>query len=392
MDPATTRPGDCVFVVFSDDWARHPSSCQHLFRWIVFHTDVIWVNTVGLRTPRLSWYDLKRAVSILRGWLTATPKLATAAKQSEAQPTVLRPFMLPFMRWRWVRWLNERSIMSGLKKHVSSVARGRKVVLVSTLPIFPYLFKSDLFARKIYYCVDDFTVWPGVDGAMTRELEAELVPQCDVLVATSSYLIETRGSQASRAELLTHGVDTHHFLQSRDNSIVAAEMASFSKPVVGLVGVFDDRTDGELLKAVAKRIPHANIAVLGPVDRDISEFRCFENIHFIGPVPYQRLPEYIAAFSVCILPYHVNETTRSINPLKLKEYLCTGKPVVTTPLPEALKLQRYLTVGDSAKFPGLVEQALGDERREQSAIDAFLADEAWEKKAARFVAIGLADL
>ena len=39
------------FIVFADDWGRHPSSCQHLFRRLIPRHRTYWVNTIGLRRP-----------------------------------------------------------------------------------------------------------------------------------------------------------------------------------------------------------------------------------------------------------------------------------------------------------------------------------------------------
>src|SRR5688572_8832025 len=66
---AAPRPEDYAFVVFADDWGRHPSSCQHIFRRILPRADVLWVNTVGLRTPRLSLYDIKRSAEVISHWV-----------------------------------------------------------------------------------------------------------------------------------------------------------------------------------------------------------------------------------------------------------------------------------------------------------------------------------
>ena len=95
------------FVVFSDDWGRHPSSCQHLFRRIAPRNRVLWVNTIGTRTPTLSVADMKRAAGKIREWASR----GAADEASEACPvTVLRPFMTPFDRWKPFRALNRGSI------------------------------------------------------------------------------------------------------------------------------------------------------------------------------------------------------------------------------------------------------------------------------------------
>jgi glycosyltransferase involved in cell wall biosynthesis len=106
-----------------------------------------------------------------------------------------------------------------------------------------------------------------------------------------------------------------------------------------MFGLFDRRIDTAVLAAAARTLPAATFAVVGPlVDRSPEEFRDLPNLRFFDAVPYSELPGHVAHFDVCILPYVLDATTHSINPLKLKEYLATGKPVVATPLPEAVKL------------------------------------------------------
>ena len=46
--------GPAPLLVFADDWGRHPSSCQHLISRLLDRHRVAWVNTVGMRPPRLT--------------------------------------------------------------------------------------------------------------------------------------------------------------------------------------------------------------------------------------------------------------------------------------------------------------------------------------------------
>jgi hypothetical protein len=417
-------PGDFAFVVFADDWGRHPSSCQHIFRRILPKAEVLWVNTVGLRTPRISLYDIKRSGEILSHWLkpggrgaepagdapgtaaATDPGAASAsamtgngrpasATQAARQPKVARPVMLPFFHWAWADALNQRLIRRGVDAALEGFAPGKRRVLVSTLPIIPGLFRDGPWARKVYYCVDDFTTWPGVSGDTMRRLEERTLPHCDVMIATSTGLLETRGPKVPRAHLLTHGVDGAHFRRAL-SAAPHPSLADLPRPVLGLFGSFDARVDGEILRDLARRHAGGTVVVMGPVDRDLSEFASCPNIRFLGPVPYAELPERIAALDVLVLPYVVDASTDKINPLKLKEYLATGKPVVTSPLPEARRLSDFCLVAGKEEFPVAVEQALRESavrgRSPAKALEDFLASESWEGKAERFCAWALEGL
>ena len=378
---ATRRVEDCAFIVFSDDWGRHPSSCQHLFRHVLSRAPVHWINTVGLRSPRLSLYDFKRACGVLKGWVT--PSRETSEPSDLPSPTVHRPVMLPFYQYSLARRFNAYTVRRSVEAIRAELEPDRPVVLVSTLPQTADLFASGNFDAKIYYCVDDFTTWPGVDGTVMAELEGELLPHCDVLVATSSKLLRTRGAVTERSRLLTHGVDYEHFARASTLKKPASGTAT-----IGMFGVFDDRTDGKILRALCERMPESRVVVLGPVDRSRAEFADLDNLELRGPVPYDRLPDEVAPFDVLVLPYVVDESTVSINPLKLKEYLATGKPVVTTALPETVQLKDYLRIADRSTFCDEVENALSGNQREaaiEERMTEFLRAESWAGKADSFL-------
>ena len=84
---ADPRLSKLVFVVFADDWGRHPSSCQHLFRRIVPHAQVLWVNTIGLRVPRLNVHDIARSVD---STLSATQTPLASSTESNSRAISLR--------------------------------------------------------------------------------------------------------------------------------------------------------------------------------------------------------------------------------------------------------------------------------------------------------------
>jgi glycosyltransferase involved in cell wall biosynthesis len=354
------------------------------------YAPVLWVNTVGLRVPRLTAHDIRRALEIIRAWLTPTgdpePSVAKPSADSPegTAPEVLRPAMWPSFRHRWLAALNQRLLSRAVARGLAKRAPDKAAIIVSTLPIVPGLFRDRRFTKKVYYCVDDFTQWHGIDGETMRRLEAETLTECDLLIATSTPILNSRGPLSPRAVLLTHGVDVDHFAKAAPNP--DSPLAALPRPIVGMFGLFDRRVDADLLAATAAALPTATFAVLGPVvDRGTGEFDHIPNLRFFGAVPYDALPGHVAHFDVCILPYVLDETTRSINPLKLKEYLASGKPVVATPLPEAVRLGEYLILADSDRFPEQVRRAAATPRPSSPALAGFLKEESWDGKAARFL-------
>ncbi len=407
MSASNNQLSGYVFVVFADDWGRHPSSCQHLFRRIIPQAQVIWVNTIGLRTPRVNLHDFKRAMQVMRTWVRPNAGIGRVSRvgavdraadgacvppgNDAVAPHILSPVMWPSFRGPRSSALNHRLLSRAVHKALRHVAPGKQPILVSTSPTVPGLFRDHAFRRKVYYCVDDFTHWHGIDGRAVHRLEQETLDACDLMIASSAAILASRSSFVNTATLLTHGVDLAHF--SHVTCDPSSPLAALPHPLVGMFGVFDRRVDGQALKNAARLSPRATFVILGPVvDRDPAEFRDVPNIRFMGAVPYSDLPGHVGHFDLCILPYVIGESTYSINPLKLKEYLATGKPVIVSPLPEAIRLAEYLTLAGPEEFPQAVASALAAIASSASkpihpctGLRTFLQSESWEAKANRFL-------
>src|SRR5262245_29542222 len=98
-----------MLLIFSDDWGRHPSSCQHLVRRLLDDGRVTWVNTIGMRPPTLDLATCKRAWEKLRHWSSPAP-----AAETHPNLRVINPRMWPWFRRRHDRWLNGRLLLRSL--------------------------------------------------------------------------------------------------------------------------------------------------------------------------------------------------------------------------------------------------------------------------------------
>jgi glycosyltransferase involved in cell wall biosynthesis len=313
------------------------SSCQHLFRHIAKDHEVFWINTIGMRRPRLSSTDLRKAQRKLFRMLKSYRSVSSA----QTRLSVSQPAMLPYSNFSWVRKVNARSVSRTVRKATAQTT-GEPPIIVTTVPN-----SADYLARienqlVVYYCVDDMVEWPGIDSDLVREMEQRLIEQADVLVATSTLLYERLKSTGKPTHLLTHGVDVDLF--SRPAQHEHATMSTVPKPRVGYFGLFDDRSDQELLAAVAVRMKDFSFVISGPVETSVEILEKLPNVFFTGPIAYLELPALIEGLSALFIPYRISEFTNAISPLKLKEYLVTGKPVVSTPIAEAKQMQEYVSL------------------------------------------------
>jgi glycosyltransferase involved in cell wall biosynthesis len=107
--------------------------------------------------------------------------------------------------------------------------------------------------------------------------------------------------------------------------------------VAGYVGVIDERVDLDLLSTLARALPDWTIRVVGPLAKlEPSALPVAPNLEYPGMAPYEELPEIMAGFTVALMPFALNEATRSISPTKTLEYLAAGLPVVSTRVPDVV--------------------------------------------------------
>lgn len=367
-------------LVFSDDWGRHPFSCQHLIQRFLPYNNILWVNSIGYRSIRFNQYDLKRAYEKIRNWVTAPT--SKGAGDFSGRFSLLNPVCLPFGRVDAVRRLNTWSIITSVRNTLKRRRLSRPIV-ITTLPTAADFIRAFNERLSVYYCVDDFTQWPGVDGGLMRTMEQDLVRQVDLVVATSEKLQETRRNGRRPTRLLTHGVDVEHF-RSVSKREPAAPLKDIRHPVVAYYGLVDERCDLNMLMHLATSMVDVTFLIIGPWRVEPSGFSRLPNVRIIGPVAYDDLPSYLAPVSALILPYVVNDLAQSINPLKMKEYLATGLPVVATALPEVVKLGRYLNVASgTADFQEKLVRALKKPRRPEG-LDTYIDKNSWDRKAEDF--------
>jgi glycosyltransferase involved in cell wall biosynthesis len=391
-----TETEQIPFLVFADDWGAHPSSCQHIFRRVARCHRTLWVNTVGLRPPRLERADVVRAVGKVSRWVLpaaggrrqgTAPRTRTTGEDPELDLHVIAPPMVPWMRPAPVRALNRASVQRALRSAGRTLGL-RRPVLIATVPN-GIDGAGPLGERAlVYYCVDDFTRWPGVDGEAARVLEAELLARADLVIATSDKLARTRGFPGRPTVVLPHGVDVAHLGRAAEPGTEPLPGVRNGRPVLGYLGLVDARTDAALLGGVARARPGWDVVLVGPVDHVPAGLRGVANIRVVPAVPYERVPEALAAFDVAVLPYARNALTESINPLKLREYLASGRPVVATTLPEVARFAPHVRLADDvAGFVRACDAALAGPRDQRAERRELLRNESWDARAERFVAL-----
>lgn len=327
------------FIIFGEDFNRHPHALEHLLRPLFSENKFIWVETIGLRSPRLSVYDLNRIFQKLLKWMKLK-KTAEPASEIPKNVHIITPFMIPLNQYDLIRKINTISVNYCINKKMKAL-HFKNIISIASVPNAADYIGNYNEKSKIYFCVDEFSLWPGLDYKLVSKLEKLLIEKADQIIATSYALSTTKTKNNKLTSIIGHGVDFEHFN-------IGPKQFSDNKIKVCYFGLFDERSDQELLYNIAKSLPNVNIEIIGEVVCDISLIKEISNISFIGKCQYMELPSRIKDYDIFILPYKLNELTKNINPLKLKEYLATSRLVISTPLPEVIYFKEYLKIAHNS--------------------------------------------
>jgi glycosyltransferase involved in cell wall biosynthesis len=264
-------------------------------------------------------------------------------------------------------------------------------------PSFKFLIEALRPTLTCYHCTDDHAGYAemlGLDAYGVRRAEIELLRSVDVVFTTSRPLYEQKSKHNANTYLMPNVADVGSFIPvARGQVPVAPELRDLPGPVAGFIGAVDAyKVDLPLVGAVAHQLPDWSFLFVGPVgsgdDTKYSDLPSQPNLHFLGPRPYAHLPGYVAAFDVCTLPYRLNSYTRGVFPLKFWEYLASGKPVVTAPLPALSEYYEYVEVAKDARtFVGGLQRAYAS-ARDEAATEQRLQlaiEQSWETRAAEML-------
>jgi glycosyltransferase involved in cell wall biosynthesis len=188
--------------------------------------------------------------------------------------------------------------------------------------------------RLFYDVMDDLASFRNAPKGL-RMRQQDLLAAADVVFTGGRSLHRTISAQRRHdCHLFASGVDVQHYATSRARRTSRDEDA---RPVAGYVGVLDERLDLELLDELAETLPDWTIRLVGPTAKiEATSLPCAPNIEYGGMARYEELPGIMADFDVALMPFALNQSTRSISPTKTLEYLAAGLPVVSTRVPDVV--------------------------------------------------------
>jgi glycosyltransferase involved in cell wall biosynthesis len=362
-------------ICFSSDWDSDPLSKQHIMKRLAARNRVLWINSIGIRRPSLNTRDFKRALARLRDF-------SRGHRQVQASIHVFSPLAIPFHGSSTARRVNRRL----LRWSVGRVCRQlhfRDPITWTFVPTSAEIAGTLGEKMLVYHCVDEHSEFTGVDKGALLALERRLIEKSHCVIVSSDHLYAAKRPMNPHTYLVEHGVDVAHFRLACDpDSPVAEDIQRLRRPVIGFFGIIADWVDLGLIRFLADARPQWDLALIGQPATDVQVLHDAPNVHLLGHRPYSALPVYAKGFDIAILPFIVNTLTRAANPLKLREYLAAGLPVVSTAIPESEKLKGAVRIGrDREAFLKEIQQILDSGRTgPQMAISRQMDAESWDHR------------
>jgi glycosyltransferase involved in cell wall biosynthesis len=365
-------------VCFAKEWTEDPTSNNHVMRLLAERNEVLWLNSIATRTPKLgSKDDVAKIKRKLRS-------LGQGPREVSQGLHVFTPLVLPFPHSRAATVANKQ-ILRGTIAALRHKLRMKKFQAWSFIPPAAEYVGTLGEELSVYYCTDEWSQFSYVEKEKIVEQERRLIEKVDVVFTTSRGLLERKRVHNPEAHLASHGVDQAHFARAlAPETPLAPELVGLRHPVVGFFGLVQDWIDTDLLVHVAKARPDWTLVVLGKALVDVSALAALPNVRLVDRRPYADLPSYCKGFDVGLCPFRINELTVHVNPIKLREYVSAGLPVVSTDIPECRLNPQWTRIGRTPEeFVAQIDAALREDspeaRRRRS--DA-MREETWEKKVA----------
>jgi glycosyltransferase involved in cell wall biosynthesis len=327
-------------ICFANDWDGDPLSKKHVMLRLAKHNRILWVNSIGNRNPTVSGRDLKRIIKKLY-------EFSTGLRRVHENIWVFTPILVPFHNLQIARSFNERFLAASIK--FACWRLGFKNPITWTFVPSSADVVGDLGEKLVlYHCVDEYSQFADASREAIEQIETKLLNKSDLVIASAAKLYESKQKINENTHLVLHGVDFEHFAQScRDTLEVPEDILRLPHPIIGFHGLIANWVDIDLIEKIATTHPDWSIVLLGKIHSDgVRPFnKKLKNIHYLGRKDYSELPGYCKAFDVAMVPFVVNELTVNANPLKMREYLASGLPVVSTDIPEAHRFGSLVSVG-----------------------------------------------
>lgn len=308
----------------------------------------------------------------------------TGLRKTEEGFWVYSPFSMPVHHIKWAKLLNDFILFCQFKLVLWCLGIKKPVMLVANPAVVDVALKLKKSAL-VYQRTDRFEEATGVDIKTIARCDKLLKSKADLTLFVNTKLYEEEASHCRKAIFLDHGVDYGAFADAEQNKIKPDDIAGIPSPIIGYFGaIYSHSVDIALIEKVARLAPQMSFVFIGTVYENYESLFGLKNVWGLGQKDYLQIPNYGKCFDVCILPWTKNRWTEASNPIKIKEYLALGKPLICTPY--FSEVERYRDViylaNNPEEFTECINLALSENNPDKiTQRRNFVRNDSWESKA-----------
>ncbi len=340
---------------------------------------VLYINSIVTQKP-----DLSRVRTFTHKLIRKSRSIFKGLQKVDGGFWVCSPFSMPVHHIGGARRINDALLWRQINHACRRLRFSVPIVWVAC----PTACNLALRLNKrslVYQRTDRFEDYPNVDAQMIIDCDRSLKTSADVTLFVNRALYDQEHKQCRRAVYLDQGVDFDLFASAEQNPTTPPDIAGIRNPIVGYFGAIDEhKFDTRLVETAAERLPGVSFVLVGSVSIDCSRLAAKKNVYMLGQKPYELIPHYGKFFDVAIWPAPKNRWTEVANPIKLKEYLSLGKPVVcSSACTELAEYSDVLYQADTTQeFVESIRRAIAEDDSERIERRKELARKhSWDAKA-----------
>ncbi len=366
-------------------WFSNPHSRYHLMHAVhrAGHR-VLWVNSIGMNLPKARQRGfLQRVILKLRSWMRWL-------KQAEPEFWVLSPIALPLFGNRTIEKANAAWISAQVRL-ACRLLRMEQPLVFASIPSFADVIAGIPHRGLIYYYSDKYSAYRDLTARdAIAAKDRALFEAADCVFCASDRIHAALVSERPHVYYLPHAVDFHHFNAALDDDVPApADLARIPAPRIGYFGSLTDSNDTALILDVASQAQDLQFVLIGRVLGDYRALEELPNVHLLGFKRYAELPAYGRHFDVAFMCWKMTDWIRHSNPLKTKEYLSLGLPIVSVPIDELMqRFSDHVVLAETgSEFLQGIRRCLENDspERRRRRIDSVRGD-SWDARIAEMMA------
>lgn len=343
-----------------DRWRGIWMPRHHVLHRLGRHFDVVWIEEA--RPWREYWGTSRRAEEIIQDVAPHHPGF-TVYDPGRWLPEVFGP--------RWLRDRIRRARVAAACRILQRRGCSRTILYVWR-PEFDWALDAIPADLTCYHIDDEYSFATSDQPNDPREVD--LIRRVDQVFIHSRRLLQKKGAINPDTTYVPNGVDYLAYSTAADEP---PDMESIPRPRMGYVGVIKTQLDLALLSELASRNPQWSFVAVGPTGflggkvRQLEHLKVLPNVHLLGNRPIAALPAYMQSLDVCMMCYEITDYTNFIYPLKLHEYLATGRPVVATPIDSVIPFGDVVRLASSvADWERALRESLESQAVSPEAVEA----------------------